>query len=199
MTQPKRAPAKPGWADIPPRDWGERQAKQVADEIRRLRDPNSAQWLANETKKLGYEVKRSVIADLENGRRRHVTTAELIVLAAALDTAPITLLYPPPYDEMIELVPDVMEPKTGAVDWFCADLNAIKYRPRKGPVDDFHNRTQPLYAARAVGGLEDARRSLLGTLARETDQDSPLAQSIRRELDRIARQLAEYQGGSDGG
>lgn len=183
------------WGD-PPKNWAEEQARRTALEVRRLRDKKSAQWLADRTKELGSPITRAVISDLELGRRRYVTSAELIILAAALDTAPITLLYPPPYNETIELVPDVDEPKIGAVEWFCSDSNAARYKPGEG-VDAFTERTWPLYAARAIDKLEESQRGLLATLAAEDDPDSPLAQSIRRELDHISKRLAEYKGDND--
>ena len=99
---PQTAGPKTWWE---PRDWGEEQALRVIQEVHRLRKPHSAQWLANQTKELGHEVTRSVIADLENGRRRYVTIAELTVLAYALNTAPIALLFPPPLDEKIWALP----------------------------------------------------------------------------------------------
>ena len=179
------------WAE-PPRNWAEEQARRTALEIRRLRGRQSAQWLADRTKELGSPITRAVISDLELGRRRYVTSAELIVLAAALDTAPITLLYPPPYDETIELMPGVEEPKIAVVDWFCSDNNAAKYKPGEG-LGDFSERTWPLYVARAIERLEEAQRGLLPSLAKETDPNSPLAQSIRRELDYIADRLKEYR------
>src|SRR5260370_22197613 len=91
--------------DWEPNDWGEQQASRVAREITRLRGSNSAQWLSDRTDELGHRVSRSVIADMENGRRRYITAAELIVLAAALETAPVALLYPAPYDESVEYLP----------------------------------------------------------------------------------------------
>jgi hypothetical protein len=89
----------------PPKDWSEQQAHRVALEVRRLRGKRSAQWLANRTAELGYHVTRSVISDLEIGRRRYVTTAEVIVLARALDTAPVGLMYPAPYRDKIQALP----------------------------------------------------------------------------------------------
>ncbi|QIV83054.1 hypothetical protein [Mycolicibacterium frederiksbergense] len=142
-----------------------------------------------------------MISDLELGRRRYVTTAELVVLAAALDTTPTTLLYPPPYDEVIELLPDVMEAKINVVEWFCSDLDAMQYHPGRGigkSIEDFHNHTMPLYSARGIAKLEQAQRSLLQSLAKEDDPDSALAQSIRRELEYIDKRLIEYRE-EDGG
>ncbi|WP_131824523.1 helix-turn-helix domain-containing protein, partial [Mycobacteroides abscessus] len=106
------------WTDNPPGDWSERQTKRVADEVNRLRGKRSAQWLADQTKKLGYEVSRSLISDLENGRRRYVTTAELIILAAALNTSPVALMYPGPYLGEIDALPHVELTKLHAAQWF---------------------------------------------------------------------------------
>jgi hypothetical protein len=88
-----------------PKDWAEEQAHRVALEIRRLRGKRSAKWLADRTAELGSAVTRAVISDLEVGRRRYVTVSELVVLALALDTAPIALLYPAPYLEKIRALP----------------------------------------------------------------------------------------------
>lgn len=114
---------------LPPAGWGEEQARTVALEVRRLRGKRSAKWLADRTRELGFEVSRSVISDLEIGRRRYVTTTELIILARALDTAPIALLYPGPYLEgKIKVLPAPSSGKAApevtqidAVHWFTGD------------------------------------------------------------------------------
>ncbi|BCP14857.1 hypothetical protein [Mycobacterium paraintracellulare] len=122
---------KPNWDDVPPRNWEEEQAYRVATEIRRLRGKRSAQWLANRTEECGSAVSRTVISDLENGRRRYVTTAELVVLAIALNTAPIALMYPASYWEKIQVFPTAAsnEPlevaKIWAVQWFSGLLPTI--------------------------------------------------------------------------
>lgn len=123
---------KPNWEKVPPRDWGEEQAHRIALEIRRLRGKDrTAQWVADRTKELGYPLTRTVISDLEVGRRRYVTTAELIILARALDTAPIALMYPAPYRDTIQVLPT---PEGGiahelekivAVQWFSGDPNPV--------------------------------------------------------------------------
>lgn len=104
---PQTSGPKDWWV---PRDWAEEQALRVAKTVRLLREhggegPRSAQWLADRTKELGHEISRSVIADLENGRRRHVTCAELIMLAAALEITPLELLYPDRPDHPVEYWP----------------------------------------------------------------------------------------------
>lgn len=79
--------------DWEPKDWAEAHAARVAREVARLRDPKSAQWLSDRTAELGYRVSRSVITDLENGRRKYVAAHELVMLAKALNVAPLQLLY----------------------------------------------------------------------------------------------------------
>lgn len=64
----------------------------------------SAQQLATACTKLGLSISRSTLADLENGRRTTLTVAELLVIAAALDVAPLRLLVPLD-DGNVEMLP----------------------------------------------------------------------------------------------
>jgi transcriptional regulator with XRE-family HTH domain len=64
----------------------------------------SAQRLADRCAQLGFPIHRSVIANLESGRRPVVNVAELLVLAAALGMPPLRLLIPL-HDEAVELLP----------------------------------------------------------------------------------------------
>lgn len=63
----------------------------------------STQKLADRTDELGMPIPRSVLANLESGRRDTVSVAEVLVLAAALNVAPIDLICPVGFDEAIEL------------------------------------------------------------------------------------------------
>lgn len=107
---------------VMPQEWEEDQARRVAQEIRRLRHPRSAQWLSDRTGELGHRISRPVISDLENGRRKYVTTAELCVLAWALKVPPVALLYPDLPDGLVELVPGVEKPSIEAVMWFSGEM-----------------------------------------------------------------------------
>lgn len=99
--------------------WEAEQAARIGAAVKELRGKRTGQWLADRTTELGMKMTRQTITDLENGRRRYVTTAELAVLAAALNTAPIALLYPGPYDRRIEVLPGVDWPQEiDAVQWF---------------------------------------------------------------------------------
>jgi transcriptional regulator with XRE-family HTH domain len=90
--------------------------------VRRLRtdQDKSAQQLADRCSELGMpSLTRSVIADMENGRRLWVSVAELMVLARALNTAPIALLYPAPLADETEMLPGVKVDGPFALQWFC--------------------------------------------------------------------------------
>ena len=92
-------------------DWSARMARLVAREVRRYREGQgqrprmSAQQLADRTEELGMPIPRSVLANLESGRRETVSVAEILVLAGALNVAPIELICPVGYDKEIELLP----------------------------------------------------------------------------------------------
>lgn len=73
-------------------DWVSEQVSRVARAVRELRGDKSAQWVSDVTAELGHRVTRAIIADLETGRRKYVSTHELSMLAAALGATPATLL-----------------------------------------------------------------------------------------------------------
>ncbi|MET3769434.1 transcriptional regulator with XRE-family HTH domain [Marisediminicola sp. UYEF4] len=101
-------------------DWARRLTASVGAQIRTMRRAQdlSAQALADRTAALGHEVKRSVIADMENGRRPTVAASDLLILAAALGVPPIALLIQPAATNgPIEVLPGVTESPWEAYDW----------------------------------------------------------------------------------
>lgn len=118
--------------------WSDEVTARIAGEIRRLRGDRSGQWLSDRTAELGQRVSRSTISEIETGRRKSITVADLILLAAALETAPIALVYPAPYGtDAIRVVPHVNGSKTWALQWFSGLLDgstvegfAISSEPR---------------------------------------------------------------------
>jgi transcriptional regulator with XRE-family HTH domain len=66
----------------------------------------SAQQLAEACGKLGMEIPRAVLANLENGRRATVSAAELLVLAEALSVPPLLLLFPLGHADEVEALPN---------------------------------------------------------------------------------------------
>lgn len=68
------------------------QTERLGRAIKELRGDMSAQRVSDLTDQLGCRVTRSVIADLETGRRKFLPVHELIMIAAALGVTPATLL-----------------------------------------------------------------------------------------------------------
>lgn len=101
-----------------PQHWDTEMTARVAAEIRRLRGDRSAQWLALKTGELGHTVTRSIIADLENGRRKYITVPELVVLAESLSVSPLELLYGTDDGAVIRYLPSKWIPRLTAVQQF---------------------------------------------------------------------------------
>ncbi|MDO3110283.1 hypothetical protein P5V39_21115 [Mycobacteroides abscessus subsp. abscessus] len=123
-----------------------------------------------------------MISDLENGRRRYVTTAELAILAAALDTSPATLMYPGPYRDSVEFLPGRSVSEFDAVQWFSANNWSIELI---NAFNDFgfvwHGNTDLLRKYRRLAELEEARSRVMARaeLDRDLDQISMYDKMIR--------------------
>lgn len=103
--------------------WEVEHAQRVGAAVQRFRKTEgvSAQSLSDRTEELGLKMTRQAIADLENGRRRYVTTAELLILAAALNVPPVVLLYPNLPDGMVEQIPGQWVSSINAVGAFVGE------------------------------------------------------------------------------
>jgi transcriptional regulator with XRE-family HTH domain len=104
-------------------DWPDRLTRVVADEVRRYREKRkmSTQRLDERTAELGMRIPRSVLANLESGRRNTVSAAEILVLAAALDVSPALLLFPVGRLELMDALPDLPMPPWQAFEWFTGE------------------------------------------------------------------------------
>lgn len=105
--------------------WDVEHARRVGSAIKAIRGERSAQWLSDETDKVGHKVTRSTIADIENGRRKYVSTAELSVLAWVLGVPPSNLLYPDLPDGPVEAVPAESMSSIEAVMWFSGEMPRV--------------------------------------------------------------------------
>lgn len=79
----------------------------------------TAQQLSERCRQLGAPIHRSTITKIENGRPRF-DLGELIVLASALVTSPVVLVYPGPYNEEIDGLPTHRESQFEMAQWFSA-------------------------------------------------------------------------------
>jgi hypothetical protein len=82
----------------------------------------SAQQLADATAALGYPVPRSVVANLESGRRESIGIAELLVLARVLDVSPLTLVLPLGRASEVEVLPGASVRTWDAARWFAGQM-----------------------------------------------------------------------------
>ncbi|MEV0484024.1 helix-turn-helix transcriptional regulator [Streptomyces sp. NPDC050508] len=91
--------------DVP--EWEDRVKANVAGEVRRRRKEMgwSAQDLADACEQLGHPIPRNVIANMESGRRATLPLVDVIVLAAALETYPVCLIFPVGYVERTQELP----------------------------------------------------------------------------------------------
>lgn len=100
--------------------WARRLTTEVGQRLRaeRTRQGLSAQDIAERTRLLGHEVKRALIADMENGRRPVLPLADVLVLSAALNVPPLMLLLPPLAEHDVEVLPGQFVGSSDAIDWF---------------------------------------------------------------------------------
>ncbi|MEW2303807.1 helix-turn-helix transcriptional regulator [Streptomyces sp. NPDC006655] len=91
--------------DVP--EWADRIKANVAGEVRRRRKEMgwSAQDLAEQCERLGHPIPRNVIANMESGRRATLPLVDVMVLAAALETYPVCLIFPVGYVEQTQELP----------------------------------------------------------------------------------------------
>jgi transcriptional regulator with XRE-family HTH domain len=100
---PMTNPAAKKWQD----DRAARLGRAVRDRRKDLK--MTADDLARRTAELGYPITRVAIGKLENNYRAgKFDSAEVDVLAAALDLSPADLLHSGPPDELVEVLPGQM-------------------------------------------------------------------------------------------
>lgn len=160
-------------------DWSARVLRTVAGEVRRHRIGRgmSHQQLADECARLGHpRLQRAVINNLENGRKRDVSVADVLVLAAALEVAPAALVFPAGYAAEVEYLPGQTAGPLEAVDWFAGDPapedSALAFMRRHRELE---LRIRGLYrriwergiAEQRYGELEDAEAEAGREMARE--------------------------------
>lgn len=82
----------------------------------------SAQDLADRCEEIGHPIPRNVIANMESGRRASLPLVDVLVLAEALQTYPICLLYPVGYVDQVQRLP-LQDPEQtwDAMRWFTGD------------------------------------------------------------------------------
>jgi hypothetical protein len=183
--------------------WPDEMTTRIAAEIKRLRGDRSGQWLSDRTAELGHRVSRSTISEIETGRRKSITVADLILLAWALRVPPIRLLYPKLPDGPVEVVPGRSEPSIRAATWFSGEEPFISYIGAKADAadpDEWDRKRQELneitegaqvvQLSRERITLESKIDTLVKLVARLRSSDDPShADSFVSEVERAQDQL----------
>ncbi|MBN7551826.1 helix-turn-helix transcriptional regulator [Mycobacteroides abscessus subsp. abscessus] len=154
----------------------ERVGKAVQDY--RRRHGLTAQAFAARTADLGYPISRVAISKIEsNSRAGKMDLAELIVLAAAMNTPPVALLYPAMPDGEVDLLPDRPVRSIVAALWFSGEISrsAIEAATDPDQLDDELNNMRRLQLSR--------RRAQLQTSIASTERVAAMSQ---QHLDRGA-------------
>lgn len=194
----------------PGQRWSAELVRRIGAGMKTARGSRSAKWLSDRTAELGFRVSPTVIAKLDAGHRGSVlSVAELLVLAAALDIAPIALLYPAltktsnagkdvfvpgGYEQQVELLPGVPWTEIEAAEWFSGNHD----RPSKVPGTNFHlyrQNMKRLRDARLLRALENEKRQLLGKLRDlgDSDDDRVNFRRYNDDLKRIENEIDRYR------
>lgn len=145
--------------------WGPRLTRLIADQVKLRRKALgwTAQDLSDAIGRLGFDFPRSTLADLESGRRNHVTVAELLVIAAALNVPPVLLISPVAASAETEITPGSKVTAFRAVQWLSGET-PIPHADDEAYIvsitDDWHAATGnplPLLRAQARAVSEEAR------------------------------------------
>lgn len=107
---------------------------------------------------------RTTISELENDKRKYVSTAELAILPWALDTAPAALLYPPPYRDEVEVLPGQSSTSWSAAEWFSGISDGARRVALADDVEAYARNLAPLRAAARISELTTQKQRLMEAL-----------------------------------
>lgn len=166
--------------------WDVDMHARIAGAIKAARGKRSAQWLADRTSDLGYPITRAQIANYESGRKKNLDIAELVVIAAALNTSPVNLVFPGPYDAQVEAVPREIVTEFQAAQWFSGFDSYVWY-DEIGQVGD---REDEWNEWRSNTSTLDQWRELNDLIAMRNDMDNPgHIAALNRQIKSICERL----------
>jgi transcriptional regulator with XRE-family HTH domain len=131
-----------------------------------------------------------MISELENGKRAYISTTELIVLAAALNVAPVALLYPAPYEEEIEVLPGVRMLTIAAAERFSGNIDPLMFDHD----EEFVSNMLELSRARQLREIQRSRRNLAEQLKITGDViPGSVRETLQVEHARLSKLYAELR------
>ena len=181
--------------------WHKAQAERIGRAVaaRRKQLGMTGQQLAARCAELGAPIHRTTITKIEKGRPRF-DLGELMVLAAALDTSPVALVYPGPYDESVDVVPVLKVSELVAAEWFSA-LGYLalpgEYEEMVSEVDRWRDATTNLRLWRVLNQAVTARSAAIAA-SESGDAVDGLSSPLIAMYDSQIREFRELLGLSDG-
>ncbi len=191
-------------------EWSQQIVDRVGKEVRRARTaaspPLSGQALSERTAELGHPISRAVISDLETGRRRGLDVADLIVLAAALQIAPVQLLFPDLPRGPVDVLPGRPHESHDAVRWFAGESGLFASSPgwqtdegqtvsvwtRQDFAPELDRVTLTRRWLKAIHSMRSARTQMRSAVsARETPDQLEALEEIYEEARERARRLGQ--------
>ncbi|MFQ6148584.1 transcriptional regulator [Streptomyces seoulensis] len=125
---------------------------------------------ADRCEQLGHPIPRNVIANMESGRRANLPLVEVMVLAAALETYPVCLVFPVGYVEETQELPfQHLVPTWDALRRFTGEEDVFGYDA--GLVPDFEAHASLVSTALAALEEEERARFETKTATSRTQQD----------------------------
>ncbi len=130
----------------------------------------SAQDLADRCEQLGHPIPRNVIANMESGRRANLPLVDVMVLATALRTYPVCLIFPVGYvDRTQELPFQDLVPTWEALSRFTGEQKLSGYDA--GLVPDFELHASLVRTAIAALEEEEQARFTARTATGRAQQE----------------------------
>ncbi len=132
-----------------------RPSRLIARQVRKARNDRgwSAQRLAEELQKVGLPWDRTIIANLENGRRQAVSVEELLALSYVLAVPPILMLAPLDEVDGVSITPDLAVPPGLAHRWIVGEAPPVDAEHYARDIKEWRRASRPLYL---YGRLHDA-------------------------------------------
>lgn len=169
-------------------------AKQVRRHRARL--GWSQPQLAKQCQAVGLKWDRSVIANVEAGRRTAVGIHEVMALGRVFGVPPMLLVLPVGTQEMVEVLPGQLVDPWTAAQWFMGDVGAENFDPDSrltGDLDEWRAATAPLHLSREHDRL---KAEYLGTLIETqfTEDDPDSHARLQRDAGLFLRDLRSVRG-----
>lgn len=180
--------------------WHKEQAERIGEAVaaRRKALGMTGQQLAARCADLGVPIHRTTITKIEKGRPRF-DLGELIVLAAALNTSPVLLMYPGPFGRSVGILPGRSVTDIDAVQWFSA---LQWFAAVAAPTDDVSTARREWRAAAAEvvkwRHLQDLAMSRAAWIAKDPHRRDPETVESIAFYDKMIRDVQQQLGVDDG-